>query len=261
MVSLTRCCLQPFPRPHSFPELYIETSKTASFGYLYIAVDVYIFKKKTLYRRCIKVLGLFSWTQMFEAPLLYSERKAILLKTWVYRRGIWLYIIYFIFFHEIRFKNFFFLNAEYDDFRNFKTTFCKTFSIPGETETRNVYSRASRNKTGNYSLSVFFFVGQCYQINQELLVLQWLPNISKELKSIEPIWFKDSPENCVNAFRTHLSRSLISFNVCVSFDIDNNLEVYLNLIYESYNTYCKIKITKTRSVRREKFSMDDCCNT
>ena len=36
-------------------------------------------------------------------------------------------------FHCLDFKN-----ADFDDFPNFKTTFCKNCLIPGETETRNV---------------------------------------------------------------------------------------------------------------------------
>ena len=46
-------------------------------------------------------------------------------------------------------------------FRNFKTTFCKNYLIPGEIETRNVYSRVCRMKIGNCCWSVFFFVGLC----------------------------------------------------------------------------------------------------
>ena len=64
-----------------------------------------------------------------------------------------------------------FKNAEYDDFRNFKTTFCKNYLIQGETETRNVYSRVFRNKIGNYCSSVFSFVGQCYELNVGLLAI------------------------------------------------------------------------------------------
>ena len=55
-----------------------------------------------------------------------------------------------------------FKNSEYDDFRNFKTSSCKNCLIPGERETRNVYSRICRNKIGNCYFSVFFFVGQCF---------------------------------------------------------------------------------------------------
>ena len=46
-------------------------------------------------------------------------------------------------------------NAEFDDFRNFKTTFCKNCLIPGETQTRDVHSRVCINKTGNSCLCVF----------------------------------------------------------------------------------------------------------
>ena len=60
-----------------------------------------------------------------------------------------------------------FKNAKYDDFRNFKTTFCKNYLIPGKTETINVYSRVCRNKIGNCCSSVFFFVGQCNHVDYD----------------------------------------------------------------------------------------------
>ena len=44
-----------------------------------------------------------------------------------------------------------------------KTTFCKNFKIPGETKTRNVYSRVCGHKTRNCCSSVFFIVGQGYR--------------------------------------------------------------------------------------------------
>ena len=47
-------------------------------------------------------------------------------------------------------------NAESNDFRNFKTTFCKNFLIPGEMETINVYSKVCRIKTGNCCSGIFF---------------------------------------------------------------------------------------------------------
>ena len=50
-----------------------------------------------------------------------------------------------------------FKNAEYDNFRNFKTILCKNYLIPGETDTRNLYSRVCRSKIDNCCLSVFFF--------------------------------------------------------------------------------------------------------
>ena len=49
-----------------------------------------------------------------------------------------------------------FKNDEYDFFWKFKTTFCKNYLIPVETETRNVYSRVCGIKKGNYCPSVFF---------------------------------------------------------------------------------------------------------
>ena len=50
-------------------------------------------------------------------------------------------------------------------FQNFNIFWSGTvcFLIPGQTETRNVYSRICRNKTGNCCLSVFASVGQCYE--------------------------------------------------------------------------------------------------
>ena len=72
-----------------------------------------------------------------------------------------------------------FKNAEYNDFRNFKTKFCKNYLIPGETEARNVDSRVCRNKIGNSCSSVFFFVGKCY------LIEQLDPHHSSSVKSMQ----------------------------------------------------------------------------
>ena len=134
-------------------------------------------------------VGSFLLSTIFLNYIALNRKKLHFTKTWVYPRGIWLYFIYFNFFHKIRCENSFFCvymvsltqkytldachslkishwldfkNAEFDDFRNFTTTFCKNFLIPSETETRNMYSRVCRNKTGNCCLSVFSFVGQCY---------------------------------------------------------------------------------------------------
>ena len=41
-----------------------------------------------------------------------------------------------------------FKNAKCDDFRNFRTILRKNFLVTGETETKNVYSKVCRNKTG-----------------------------------------------------------------------------------------------------------------
>ena len=42
------------------------------------------------------------------------------------------------------------------DFRNFRTIFRKDYLVPGETETRNVYIKVCRNKTGICCSDVFF---------------------------------------------------------------------------------------------------------
>ena len=57
-------------------------------------------------------------------------------------------------------------------------------------------------------------------------------------------------ENYLNAFKTHLFRSLMSFNTFDNFDIDNKFTFFLILIYDLYNTTCKI-MKKNGSVRRK----------
>ena len=74
-----------------------------------------------------------------------------------------------------------------------------------------------------------------------------LTNMNKELNSTEHIYFRDNSENSLNALKTHLSRSLISFNVFDNFNINNKL-IFFNLIYDSYNTTWKI-MKKKKLVR------------
>ena len=78
------------------------------------------------------------------------------------------------------------------------------------------------------------------------------PNINKNLNCIEPIYFTDNSEKSLNAFKTCLSRSLISFNAFDSFDNNEKNESFLNLIYDLYKTNCKT-LTKTLSVRRRAY--------
>ena len=53
-----------------------------------------------------------------------------------------------------------------------------------------------------------------------------LPTISKELISNEPIFFRDNSKKFLNAFETHLSWSLLSFNAFDKIDIDDKFNFF-----------------------------------
>ena len=50
-----------------------------------------------------------------------------------------------------------------DEFRNFKTTFCKNFLNPGQVETRNVYSRVCIIGTDNFCLGVLSLLASVFK--------------------------------------------------------------------------------------------------
>ena len=85
------------------------------------------------------------------------------------------------------------------------------------------------HKARAHALVTFIWLPH-YLKNRELLKVQCqiinlfffsLPNINDMPNFIEPIFFRDNSEDSLNAFKIHLSGSLLAFNSSDNFDIDD----------------------------------------